>query len=398
MHPARNARRSKKNPFFLSLALIFCFFLTAVALIPIMQDRKEPYKLEVQISQIPASPLSAREGSSGLHFRDEFVVWGGTSGTGKEIFYHSDGAVYNRESKEWRTLPDPSFQAPNGHVAAAYKKGIFVLEVPSPRKSEEFSPSGAYLDLEQLEWSSISDPPFMPGESFLHDGVDIGGILAFPAGRNFHFYTPENDSWEALETPNKILRILPLQSKEEPESNHLFYSVEESERGIIITQRDVRDFSFARSIQVPDSEKVSDYGVTTTEDNHVYFFLRVEDEIRVTRTAGPDAERQWESVDAKSASHYHPPFSTVFPDDGLIFARGNMIISSSPLGFSLFDQEGGEYYFRALESTETLGCGASSARMETEEGLIFWGGQSCRPNEPGQVDTGYEVVILTPAH
>ncbi|WP_152436915.1 Kelch repeat-containing protein [Nocardiopsis xinjiangensis] len=349
--------------------------------------------MDVAVSELPESPLSAREGSSGFLIGDDFVVWGGSSGERADEEYHDDGAAYDTVTREWRMLPAPPMRAPYGHVAAANATGLAVFEAPPSSPTEDFSVSGYHLDLDLGEWQALTPPPFTPGSGFRKDGVTVGDLMLFHASEGIYAYRPEEDTWIKEETQGEVHRVLPADHEPGRGPEGEFYSLEEYDDGLALVHRRALDLSPITHLPVPDSEGAMDYGILRSEEGAVYVLLRSDGEIHIMRTADGEDGRGWEHVDTAHRSSFHTPYSTSFPDTGVMWARDGALISASPLGISSYEVADGEFFFHATQVDESRSCGAGSAMSPTEAGIIVWGGQSCLPETPGQVDTGYEVAL-----
>ena len=347
----------------------------------------------MDVSEIPASPLTAREGSSGFLVDNDFIVWGGFSGQKIDRQYHDDGAAYDTGTREWRPLPGAPMRAQYGHVAAMHPTGVAVFEVPPASGSEDYPISGHYLDLEQDEWNETAPPPFDPGVRFEQDGVTVGDHLLFHTSEYIYSYDAESDEWATHDAQSEVHRILTAAHPQETGPDSEFYTVEENDAGLGLVNRRISDLTPINVLPIPDSAESDDYGIFLSEGDSIFVFLWLDDEVRVMRSLDSESGRGWEQLDTASRGSFYAPYSTSFPDSGVMFALDDKIISSSPLGFSAYDVGNEEFFTHAGEFEESHGCGAGSALSPTESGIIMWGGQSCRPGGSGQIDTGYEVTI-----
>ncbi len=147
------------------------------------------------------APVDARLGAVGAWTGDELVVVGGSDG---ELDARADGAAYDPDADEWRRIPDMPIPPRSGLEGAwAGDELIVFAGTELHDEGQEERLDGAAYDPDADEWRTIAD---LPGPHST-PAVAWSGSLLYVVGGDLQdperhpavvAYEPDADSWEVL--------------------------------------------------------------------------------------------------------------------------------------------------------------------------------------------------------
>jgi hypothetical protein len=165
---------------------------------------------------LPTAPISGRVGAGTVWAGDRLVVWGGFSVPDRAL---GDGAMYLPDQDAWERLPSAPITA-RGDLTAVWT-GREVLFVGGAERTGRFGRvsgehrDGAAYDLETGQWRTIQPVPdgvwsvrnrgvWPIRERFT--GTWSGDVL-FVWGRDVALYDPAADQWQRVTAPLSGIRV-----------------------------------------------------------------------------------------------------------------------------------------------------------------------------------------------
>lgn len=154
--------------------------------------------LPLESEPIGLGPLAPRGGHSVVWTGQEVLVWGGEADElGSELF--SDGAAFNPNTRQWRTIAESPLSPRRYHVAVWTGEAMLIVGGLG-------GPDGAAYDPASDSWRPISSPPIAvrgPGgvgpEGYLGavwTGEEL--VVWLVQSDEVAAYDPDSDSWRVL--------------------------------------------------------------------------------------------------------------------------------------------------------------------------------------------------------
>uniref|UniRef100_UPI0038CD8409 hypothetical protein n=1 Tax=Nocardiopsis endophytica TaxID=3018445 RepID=UPI0038CD8409 len=284
--------------------------------------------------------------------------------------------MYNLSEDTWELLPEAPLEARMRHTAVLAGSEMLIWGGDAPEDSRSFFKNGAAFDFESDEWRTLPDAPVAraSARSIYHSNrVYIFGGNADPAigAESIDVFSLKDESWTRLDLGEKVLGLAALNTS-------TLVAATFGNRGdeVGLLRVDVESGAISRLDRIPVSKMGGSVSLVSSNSGTVYGIVDGDD-------ATSFVEIDKEGVQAKRVSgEYVGDIDLMqYPlNVGMSWIDGESIYSISDRGISRLSIPGMKSYsWRSSEFPSR--CNGASESLLGEGGIFIWGGSGCSNGE-----------------